>query len=158
MTHSPTQYQELSDLLQQIKDDKTIVAVLKTFVYPVAVALIIFYINYLLKEFRERKRYSLIGKAILESLLEEVTNGIKIMNSDKNNNIIVHVLPKGSWDGITTIPEQTLERLLMLKERSEYSGFPVKEIRIHTKTTLNTLQLTTRRQWKMELIHPLLII
>jgi len=124
---------ELIDLLQELQKDETIVGVLKTFIFPVLVALITFYATFWLKEWRDRKRFSLLGKAICESLLEEVKNGVAVMKTSKINQQISGVPPRGSWDGMKSIPDTALERILMMKERSGYSAFPVSEIRIHSK-------------------------
>lgn len=127
------QHPELIELLQELQKDKTIICALKTFIFPVLVALITFYATFWLKEWRDRKRFSLLGKAICESLLEEVKNGVALMKARKNDQKIRGVPPRGAWDGMKSIPDTVLERILMMKERSGYSAFPVSEIRIHTK-------------------------
>ena len=64
----------------------------------------------------------------MESLLEEVNNGINIM---KNQQLIP--LPVKSWNGVTTVSDDVLLRIIAVSRNKKSVGFTPQEIRIHCK-------------------------
>lgn len=77
------------------------------------------------------RNYSKLGISIIDSLLEEINNGLKILEGQQGGALI----PTASWDGMDTIPNEVLLRIVAMSERqrSPESSFPVSSIRIHCK-------------------------
>lgn len=102
--------------------------IIDNFALPFAVAVITYWLIKKHDERINRKNYSTLGVAIMESLLEEVNNGIKIM---KNQQLIP--LPVKSWNGIMTVSDDVLLRIIGVARNKKSIGFAPKEIRIHCK-------------------------
>ncbi|MHB8390048.1 MAG: hypothetical protein ACYDBH_10755 [Acidobacteriaceae bacterium] len=78
----------------------------------------------------------------MESLLEEVRGGFKIMQ-DTLQRIEMHgqsaaavlkpELPGASWEGMNTIPDNVLLRIIATADNVEPRGFPPSQVRIHCK-------------------------
>lgn len=64
----------------------------------------------------------------MESLLEEVNNGINTM---KNQQLIP--LSVKSWNGVTTVSDDVLLRIIAVSRNKKSVGFTPQEIRIHCK-------------------------
>jgi hypothetical protein len=79
----------------------------------------------------ERRTYSKLGISIIDSLLEEMNNGLNVLRG-KNP---IALMPTASWYGMETIPNEVLLRIIAVDKDniSQYSGFPVSHIRIHCK-------------------------
>jgi len=84
--------------------------------------------------------YSRLGVAIIESLQEEVDNGIKLMTNaldaaqDSSTTAPPPaLLPKKSWGGMSTIPDEVLLRIIETSVTNQFNGFPPRECRIHCK-------------------------
>jgi len=106
-----------------------------SFLAPVAVAAISYFLISKVDELRKRRNYSRLGAAILHSLIEEVQIGRDIISNtlDSNNNTYPAPLPRKSWNGINTVPDEVLLRILELAKDAPTVGFPTNEIRTHTK-------------------------
>ena len=82
-------------------------------------------------EWKQKKNYSRLGVAIIESLREEVKTGLNIIKNKQQNH-----LPKKSWaDGMNTIPNEVMLIILTdyKKIKQEESELKFKDIRIHCK-------------------------
>ncbi|MFW9876758.1 MAG: hypothetical protein ACFFG0_26995 [Candidatus Thorarchaeota archaeon] len=107
----------------------------KTVLAPLLVASIAYFLFGKLDELKKRKSYSKLGAIIIHSLIEEVKNGrdsIRNILDPKNNSRPVR-LPRKSWNGINTISDEVMLRIIELSKRNKDIGFPSVQIRIHTK-------------------------
>jgi hypothetical protein len=95
---------------------------------PVAIAVITYLLFKKHDEYVRRRQYSTLGVAIMESLLEEVKTGISIMGNQR-----LTPLPVKSWDGVKTVSDDVLLRIIAVSEHIRPVGFPPREIRIHCK-------------------------
>jgi len=102
--------------------------VVEKFFVPIAVAAITYWLFKKNDENIKRRQYSTLGVAIMESLLEEVTNGINIMR-----NQLLSPLPVRSWDCVKTISDDVLLRIIAASKDVRPVHFPPREIRIHCK-------------------------
>ncbi|MCU0377756.1 MAG: hypothetical protein MUC78_05795 [Bacteroidales bacterium] len=102
---------------------------------PIVVAAIAFFLFGKIDELRKRKSYSKLGVAILNTLIEEVQYGRNSIKDtlDPEKNDKPHPLPRKSWNGINTVPDEVLLRILEVSKKQKDIGFPSAEIRIHTK-------------------------
>ena len=101
---------------------------LEKFILPIAVAVITFYFFKKHDEYIKRRQYSTLGVAVMESLLEEITMGIKIMEGRQTN-----PLPVKSWNGVSTIPDDVLLRIIAVSKGETPVSFKPQDIRIHCK-------------------------
>jgi hypothetical protein len=74
------------------------------------------------------KEYSTLGVAVMECPLEEINNGIVIMTNKQAT-----PLPVKSWNGVTTISDDVLLRIIAVSKGQKAVAFPPREIRIHCK-------------------------
>lgn len=102
--------------------------VIEKFLIPIAVAVITYWLLKKSDEYIKRRQYSTLGIAIMESLLEEVNNGIDIMTSTQ-----LIQLPVRSWDGVKTVSDDVLLRIIAVSKGIRPVTFPPREIRIHCK-------------------------
>jgi len=102
--------------------------IIDNFLLPFAVAIITYWLFKKHDEWSSRKQYSMLGVAIMNCLLEEVDNGIKIMKSQQ-----MSPLPTKSWSGTSTIQDEVLLRIIAVAQGKSATGFKPQEIRIHTK-------------------------
>jgi hypothetical protein len=88
-----------------------------------------------LDEWKKRRSYSKLGAAIIESLIEEVKTGIAILDDVQNPQPTAtpSLLPKKSWNGMTTIPDEVLLRIIEVSDKVIPKSFHPREIRIHCK-------------------------
>lgn len=107
----------------------------QSFLAPFCVAAVSYFLISKVDDLRKRRSYSRLGGAIIHTLMEEVELGRNIIRStlDPNNNSLPHALPRKSWNGINTVPDEVLLRILELGKHTESVGFPTNEIRTHTK-------------------------
>jgi len=106
-------------------------AFIEKFVIPVVVAAITYWLFKKNDEYIKRRQYSTLGVAIMESLLEEVNNGINLMSKQQ-----LMPPPVKSWDGVKTISDDVLLRIIAVSKNTRPVGFPQREIRIHCKNYL----------------------
>jgi len=106
-------------------------------IMPVFIGVLAFLASDSVSSWRDRKRQSLFGVAVCESLIEEMKNGIALMTQTRQSlngtQVPTWKLPRQSWDGMKTISDHVLERLLCLSQGRQNRGFPIREIRIHLK-------------------------
>ncbi len=76
----------------------------------------------------KRKNDSMLGATIMDSLIEEVQTGISIMEKKS-----LRSLPRASWNGVTTIPDDVLLRIIVISLGITVASWPPKTIRIHCK-------------------------
>ena len=98
------------------------------FLVPITVAAITYWLFKKNDESIKRRQYSTLGVAIMESLLEEVNNGINIMSNRQ-----LAPLPVRSWDGVRTVSDDVLLCIIAVSKGVRPVGFPPREIRIHCK-------------------------
>lgn len=106
------------------------------------VALWIATVGYRREEWRRRRNDSTLGATIMESLLEEVRTGLGIMQdtlqrieAQGKNPVPVQKaqLPCASWEGMSTIPDNVLLRIIATADKVKPRGFPPSQVRIHCK-------------------------
>jgi hypothetical protein len=107
--------------------------ILFNLVQPIVIGVLAFMATSTLTTWRDRKRQSFLGAAVCATLIEELNNGIKLMEAITNNQSPNGLLPRKSWNGMGTVSDEVLERLLCLSEGNANQGFPIGEIRIHLK-------------------------
>lgn len=104
------------------------ITIIEKFLVPIVVATLTYWLFKKHDENIKRRQYSTLGVAIMESLLEEVNNGINIMRNQQQN-----PLPVKSWDGIKTVSDDVLLRIIAVSKDVQPVDFPPREIRIHCK-------------------------
>ena len=111
-------------------------------IFAAVVALWIATVGYRRVEWRRRRNDSKLGAIIMESLLEEVRTGLGIMQDTLQrieargrNPVPVPKaqLPCASWEGMNTIPDNVLLRVIATAEKVEPCGFPPSQVGIHCK-------------------------
>lgn len=114
--------------------------VIDDFLIPIGVAIATYIMVDRLGEWRKRRTYSRLGVAIIESLQEEIKNGIELMTNALNatkdqsaNAPPPALLPNRSWSGMSTIPDDVLLRIIETSANRQFDGFPPRECRIHCK-------------------------
>ena len=106
----------------------SIMFIVQKFAIPIFVAVVTYWLIKKNDDNNNRRQYSTLGVAIMESLLEEVNNGIDIM---RNRQLVP--LPVRSWDGVKTVSDKVLLRIIAVSKGVSQDGFPPREIRIHCK-------------------------
>jgi hypothetical protein len=107
---------------------------IKAVVFPFIVAVVTYLLFKRLDEWSNRRKYSRLGVAVIESLLEEVTNGVRILESfHKTREATSQLLPRRSWSGMNTISDEVLLRIIEVSKNIKPKGFHPREIRIHCK-------------------------
>jgi len=101
--------------------DATLIArtAIEKFFVPIAVAAVTYWLVKKHDENVKRRQYSTLGVAIMESLLEEVNNGISIMNNRQ-----LAPLPVRSWDGVRTVSDDVLLRIIAVSKNVRPVRFP----------------------------------
>lgn len=106
------------------------------FLLPVLVAIAIYWFVSKRDELKKKRAQSRLGVAILETLIEEVENGLKVLQKAKianRNEVFLDSLPRKSWDGMSTIPDDILLRIIEVSKDAKAIGFHPKQIRTHCK-------------------------
>jgi hypothetical protein len=113
---------------------------LTNLLFPFVVAVGTYIIVDRLGEYRKRRLYSRLGVAVMEALLEEVNNGVRLLSKCymmiKTNkpNPSLQYLPTGTWGGTSTIQDEVLLRILATSSKRHFEkGFPPNQCRIHCK-------------------------
>ena len=128
----------------------------KTFLIPILVGAISYILTSKLNEWKNRRMQSKLGVAIIDSLIEEVNNGVNIYEASKLNEGVMGMppfsnMPCASWKGMQTIPDEILLRLLILSENLEVNrtaSFSINEIRSHLKNYFEHMCLNWNK-WNM---------
>lgn len=83
-----------------------------------------------LKEWGNKRNYSKLGVAIIETLIGEINIGIEILRKNEP-----HALPNSSWQGMETVPDNVLLRIVALDNgyAQPSDRWPVSSIRLHCK-------------------------
>lgn len=104
-------------------------------IFPILVAAVAYFLFGKIDVLRKRRSYSILGVAVLSTLIEEVQNGRNIIRDTLtvDNNVLPNALPRKSWVGINTISDEILLRILAVTKGKKDVGFPATEVRIHTK-------------------------
>jgi len=111
-----------------------ITSVIDNLALPFLVALGTYWLISKKDEDEKKRNYSRLGVAIIEALLEEVENGIKTLDGAKQSGkVSANTLPRKSWSGMSTIPDEVLLRILEVSKNVTPKSFQPKEIRIHCK-------------------------
>lgn len=114
--------------------NNTIMEILKGFIGPIFIGFLSYLLTAKLDDWKNRKKQSKLGVAIMDSLIEEVTNGIGILTHFQNSNELPTVfMPNKSWNGQSTINDEILLRIIEVSENIQPDNFPPKDIRIHCK-------------------------
>jgi hypothetical protein len=106
---------------------------------PLLVAVTSYILLDRLGEWKQRKRVSILGTAILDSLIEEVRTGLRTLKEVDARASIESFpsapvpLPRKAWTGMTTISDDILLRLIATSERHEGPDFRPRDVRIHCK-------------------------
>lgn len=111
-----------------------ILDILKGISGPIFIGFLSYVITAKLDDWKNRRKQSKLGVAIMDSLIEEVENGIRILTHYQNSNEVPTVfMPTKSWNGQTTINDEVLLRIIETSENIKADHFPPKDIRIHCK-------------------------
>ncbi len=84
-------------------------------------------------DYRTKRKNSKLAAAVIEALIEEVSNGYKLLLDAKEKGTIQHLLPSNTWTGTETISDDVLLRIITVSEGVQNRGFPPSQIRIHSK-------------------------
>lgn len=125
--------------MHHIKNEITGSLLLSSILAPFLTATLTYFVFGRLDDLKKEKRQSRLGASVLQTLEEEVKNGLKEMQrvfdmqdgSVPDN--VLSFLPNKSWLGINTINDDVLIRILEVTKNVKMTGFPPSEIRIHTK-------------------------
>lgn len=111
------------------------IELLKNFLMPFLVAIISYYLLSSRAEMISRKNYSLLGAELLSTLIEEVETGKHFIKKalDPKDDSFPYPLPRKSWTGINSIPDEVLLRILRISEGEPLEGFSLNRIRTHCK-------------------------
>ena len=124
-------------IIQWIADTENQKMLISDLVLPVIVGILAFVASNSVSVWRTRRRQSMLGVAVCDALIEELKNGINMMSATQQTlaggQLSNGQLPRRSWNGMQTISDETLERLLCLSRGKQNRGFPIREIRIHLK-------------------------
>jgi hypothetical protein len=128
---------------------------IEKFIFPFLVAVTSYILLNRLTVWRERRDKSRLGVAILDALIEEVSNGVRIMEETPNlQNQPTTLLPRKSWNGMTTIPDDILLILLRVSNNVPPKGFVIRDIRIHCKNYFDHMtntwdnSVTNNQNWQ----------
>jgi len=91
-------------------------------------AAVISIIGYVYKRKRDEQKNKKLGVMIISSLLEEVNTGLNIIKNKLNVQ-----LPKKSWEGMKTIPDEVMLIITAVSKGIKPDGFPPEDIKIHCK-------------------------
>ena len=111
----------------------------ETLIGPVILAAISYFLFQKRDELANRKRQTMLGKAIIHVISEEIKQGCDALKSNiediktKTNRESRKVLPFDCWEGLSTIPDNTIITIYAVSEKDEYKGFHPIQIRSHLK-------------------------
>jgi hypothetical protein len=107
----------------------------KSIVPPVLIAIITYLLVTKLGEWKARRNDCILGIAILNYLLGEIRTGLDLMNSTyaQAQQVAFHLpiplLPRESWSGMQTIPDQVLLRIIAASKNVVAPSFHPRTIR-----------------------------
>jgi hypothetical protein len=144
-------------ITQWIADSENQKMLIGDLILPIFVGILAFVASNSVSAWRTRRRQSMLGAAVCDSLIEELRNGVNMLNATQQaaagGQLPNGQLPRRSWNGMQTISDDILERLLCLSKGRENRGFPIREIRIHLKNYFDHMipnwdQVTSSPQWQ----------
>ena len=125
------------------------------FIFPFLVAVVSYILLNKLDKWKERRNQSILGAVIIESMIEEVEIGYDYINKTLTSEDHMHpgIPPRKSWNGMNTIPNEVLLRIIATTKNIKPKSFPPRQIRTHCKnyfdhmltnwdTAKNTISLT----------------
>lgn len=129
----------------------TLLEIIKVGLFPLIVAVLAYYFFDRYNVLKKRKNDSILGAIILKTLIEEVQNGIISMEITFNScgKEKPRRLPRKSWVGINTIPDDVILRIYALSIKAENRGFPIEQIRSHTKNYFDHMTVNWDKYLKM---------
>ena len=113
-----------------------LIEIIKSGLIPLIVGTISFLFFRGLDESKKRKTFSTLGTIIMDSLIEEVSNGYEIMKDAVTAKApkAPSLVPFKSWDGLKTIPDEVMLRIISVSKKAKPIGkFYPKDIRMHAK-------------------------
>ena len=115
-------------------------SIIENFLFPIVIALVTYLLVDRLGEYKKRKTYSKLGVAIMRIFTRRNKNWNIIDEScpgrcrEPKYYLPPHAIPpKKSWNGMSTIPDEVLLRIIETAEKQEIVSFPLRECRIHCK-------------------------
>ncbi len=128
-----------------------IIPILPGAITGAVIGILVFYFTSWKTEKKLRITKSIVGDALLASFAEEVQNGINLIETlvdliniyldnrqkEPNNKFIMpkkfYMMPNKSWDGMKSVSDEILERIIKVSKNIENDIFPPKEIKTHLK-------------------------
>jgi len=113
--------------------------ILMNLILPITIAIITYLCVDYLGERKKRKNYSKLGVSVLESLQEEIRTGIKVMTENRDKIVINNpqlnpfLLPDKSWNGMTTISDEVMLRILSVGSDIIVGEYRILDVKIHCK-------------------------
>ncbi len=116
-----------------------------TYVISVFVSFVVAMVTYMaqaqLGEWKKRRDMSRLGVAVIDSFLEEINNGLQMMERFQKSPLTLApsgtpagFMPHRSWEGMQTVSDQVLLRILALFDHeTETNDFRCRDIRSHCK-------------------------
>ena len=121
-----------------------------TYVISVFISFVVAMVTYMaqaqLGEWKKRRDASRLGVAVIDSFLEEIKNGLQMMEAFQKSppqsvppGTPVGLMPHHSWEGMQTVSDQVLLRILALFDHetetheTETNDFLCRDIRSHCK-------------------------
>jgi hypothetical protein len=107
----------------------------KNIFLPVLIAIITYLLITKFGEWKSRRNDCVLGIAILDYLLGEIRTGLNLMNSTYAQaqqvafRLPMSLLPKESWSGMQTIPDQVLLRIIAASSNVVTTSFHPRTIR-----------------------------
>ena len=107
----------------------------KNIFLPVLIAIITYLLVTKFGEWKSRRNDCVLGIAILDYLLGEIRTGLNLMNSTYTQaqqaafHLPMPLLPKESWSGMQTIPDQVLLRIIAASNNFVTTSFHPRLIR-----------------------------
>ena len=143
------------------------VELVRVILLPILIALASYAMVDRLGEWKKRRQFSLLGVAIIDTLLEEVLAGTKQMNlafkaTQTLGEPVPNRLPTSSWNGMHTIPDEVLLRIIAASDSASTIGLHPRSIRTHCKnyfaqicTTYNSVLESpdASGHWRTGLVH-----
>ncbi len=145
--------------------------IVKSIVFPLVVAILGYIAVNRLGEWKDRKNTSILGIAIIDTLIEEVQTGLRIYKETyerataagpiPTGPIATGIPPKSSWDnGMNTIPDKVLLRIIAASRNVEPASFPLVQIRSHCKNYFDIIttnfELAAQDQFSRERLKSVL--
>lgn len=130
--------------------------VIEGILFPFLVAAFGYIVITKLDDWKKRRSHSGLGAVIIESLIEEVRQGLSILtNANATTATSTNPLPRKSWNGMSTIPDDVLLRIIEVSKGVTPISFSPREIRTHCKNYFDHMTTNwdevagNRDNWKL---------